>query len=30
VVWVTFFFIWYAIGLPIGPGVTATLPAGVM
>ncbi len=30
VVWVVFFIIWYLVGLPIGPGVTFQLPAGVL
>lgn len=30
IVWIVFFIIWYLTGLPIGPGVTAVLPAGVL
>ncbi|WMJ82773.1 AbgT family transporter [Oscillospiraceae bacterium LTW-04] len=30
IVWIIFFVIWYLTGLPIGPGVTAALPAGVL
>lgn len=30
VIWIVFFIIWYLLGIPIGPGVTAPLPAGIM
>lgn len=30
IVWVIFFIIWFLVGLPIGPGVTSVLPAGVL
>ncbi len=30
VIWIVFFIIWYLTGLPIGPGVTSVLPAGIL
>lgn len=30
IAWLIFFVIWYVTGLPIGPGVSAALPAGVL
>ena len=30
IIWVTFFIIWAYAGIPIGPGVTMTLPAGIL
>lgn len=30
IAWIIFFIIWYLTGLPIGPGVSAALPAGVL
>ncbi len=30
VVWIVFFVIWNLIGLPVGPGVTVHLPAGIL
>ena len=30
IIWVTFFIIWAYAGLPIGPGVTMQMPAGIL
>ena len=30
VIWILFTIAWYLIGLPIGPGVTSALPAGII
>lgn len=30
IAWIVFFIVWDYFGLPIGPGVYATLPAGVL
>ena len=30
VLWIIFMIIWYIAGLPIGPGVGAALPAGIL
>ena len=30
VVWIIFFFIWTTLGIPLGPGASYTLPAGLL